>query len=269
MNWATSVPRIVVLGSWFMKNTSEDADKKIASIIRKELKNEDYDDSCWLKAFSKADGDEQKAKVLYIDLRTNDLKKEKQREKITEDSKTHSYMRCGRSFCISTHKILSIPKVLIGVQKCQACGNILDYKVSEKDALDAIENPKSKTTNYTSRQNENERSFFDRISYFFKEILNGHKGLPITFWGYFLGGNAVFKTWIMLLVSNKDSKEDISLFIILNIIWSIFAIIAVFNSAAIYKAKKIKEGLEYPWATTAKITCIVLAISSIGNSIPK
>ena len=73
----------------------------------------------------------------------------------------------------------------------------------------------------------------------------------------------------MLLISNNDSKEDISLFIILNIIWSIFAIIAVFNSAAIYKAKKIKEGLEYPWATTAKIACIVLALSSIGNSIPK
>ena len=252
-----------------MTDFSEDIDKVVASIIRNELKSENYDDSCWLKAFQKAEGDEKKAKVIYIDLRTADLKKEKEREKKTEDSKTHSYIQCGRSFCISTHKILSISKVLIGVQKCQGCGNILDYKVSEKDALDAIENPKSKTTNYTTRYNEKEKSFFDKVLFFFKEILNGHKGLPITFWGYFLGGNAVFKIWIMLLISNNDSKEDISIFIIWNIIWSIFAIIAVFNSAAIYKAKKIKEGLEYPWATTAKIACIVLALSSIGNSIPK
>jgi hypothetical protein len=263
------VTPIVVLGYWFMTYSSEDIDKKIASIIRKELKSENYDDNCWLKAFSKADGDEQKAKVLYIDLRTNDLKKQKKKEKLIEDSKTHSYMRCGRSFCVDTYKIISISKALIGTQKCQGCGNVLDYKMSEKDALDAIENPKSKTTNYTTRYNEKEKSFFDKVLFFFKEILNGHKGLPITFWGYFLGGNAVFKIWIMLLISNNDSKEDISLFIILNIIWSIFAIIAVFNSAAIYKAKKIKEGLEYPWATTAKIACIVLALSSIGNSIPK
>jgi ribosome-binding factor A len=95
-----------------MKNTSEDIEKKIASIIRKELKNENYDDSCWLKAFSKADGDEQKAKVLYIELRTSDLKKEKQKEKQLEDLKTHSQMRCGRSFCNNAYKILSIPKTL-------------------------------------------------------------------------------------------------------------------------------------------------------------
>ena len=46
------------------KNISEDIDKKIASIVRKELKNENYDDECWLKAFKKADGDEKKA-IIY------------------------------------------------------------------------------------------------------------------------------------------------------------------------------------------------------------
>ena len=134
-----------------MKNTSEDAEKKIASIIRKELKNENYDDSCWLKAFSKADGDEQKAKVLYIDLRTSDLKKEKQKEKLLEDSKTHSQMRCGRSFCNNAYKILSIPKTSIGIQKCEGCGNMLEEKVSEKNALRDIEQKQSNTNeNYIS-----------------------------------------------------------------------------------------------------------------------
>jgi len=256
-----------------MKNTSEDIDKKIASIIRKELKSENYDDSCWLKAFSKAGGDEQKAKVLYIDLRTKDLEKEKQKEKLIEDSKTHSYMRCGRSFCVDTYKILSIPKNLIGSQKCQGCGNVLDYKVSEKDALDTIENPRSKPISHSKESIKNQ-SIKPDGKYFF----NGTKSLAISFWGYLLGGNFIFKILIFLVASNNSDFFDASnngdvgfiyLLIFLNIIWSILAIMGVFNSANIYKAKKIKEGLKYPWATTAKITCIVLVISSIGQSIPK
>ena len=137
-----------------MKNTSEDINKKIASIIRKELKNEIYDDSCWLKAFSKADGDEQKAKVLYIELRTSDLKREKQKEKLIEDSKTHSHMRCGRSFCVSRYKILSIPKTSIGIQKCEGCGNMLEEKVSEKNVLDAIDNSRSEPISYSTKSNK-------------------------------------------------------------------------------------------------------------------
>ena len=247
-----------------MNDTSEDIDKAVASIIRKELKNEDYDDSCWLKAFTKADGDEQKAKVLYIDLRTNDLKKQKKKEKLIEDSKTHSYMRCGRSFCVSTYKILSIPKVLLGVQKCQGCGNVLDYKVSEKDALDAIENPRSKPISY-SKKSIKHQSIKSDGKYFF----NGTKSLAISFWGYLLGGNFVFKIWIYLIASNNGDVGSIYLLIFLNIIWSILAIMGVFNSADIYKATKIKEGLNYPLATTAKVVCVVLVISSIGQSIPK
>ena len=43
------------------KNLEKDVNKRIASIIRQELKSENYDDDCWLKAFKKADGNEQKA----------------------------------------------------------------------------------------------------------------------------------------------------------------------------------------------------------------
>ena len=247
-----------------MKNTSEDAEKKIASIIRKELKNENYDDSCWLKAFSKADGDEQKAKVLYIDLRTSDLKKEKQKEKLLEDSKTHSQMRCGRSFCNNAYKILSIPKTSIGIQKCEGCGNMLEEKVSEKNALDAIDNLKSKPISYSEKSIKHQ-SIKPDGKYFF----NGTKSLAISFWGYLLGGNFVFKIWIYLIASNNGDVGSIYLLIFLNIIWSILAIMGVFNSADIYKATKIKEGLNYPLATTAKVVCVVLVISSIGQSIPK
>ena len=133
------------------KNISEDIDKKIASIVSKELKNSNYDDECWLKAFKKADGDEQKAKAFYIDFRTNDLKKQTEKEKIADDLKTNSHVQCGRSFCVNRYQILLIPKKSIGVQICEGCGNILDQKVNEKSALRDIERQQSKTNeNYTS-----------------------------------------------------------------------------------------------------------------------
>ena len=130
---------------------SEDIDKKIASIVRKELKNENYDDDCWLKAFKKADGDEKKARVFYIDFRTNDLKKQTEKEKRTEDLKTNSHVQCGRPFCTNKYQILLIPKKSIGVQLCEGCGNPLDQKVNEKSALRDIERQQSSANeNYTS-----------------------------------------------------------------------------------------------------------------------
>ena len=133
------------------KNISEDIDKKIASIVRKELKSENYDDDCWLKAFKKADGDEQKAKAFYIDFRTNDLKKQTEKEKSADDLKTNSHVQCGRSFCVNRYQILLIPKKSIGVQLCEGCGNTLDQKVNEKSALRDIERQQSiRNENYTS-----------------------------------------------------------------------------------------------------------------------
>ena len=122
---------------------STDIDKKIASIVRKELKNENYDDDSWLKAFKKAQGDEQKAKVYYIDLRTNDLKNQTEKEKKAEDLKTNTHVQCGRSFCVNRYQVLLIPKKSLGVQLCEGCGNTLDQKVNEKSALRNIERQQS------------------------------------------------------------------------------------------------------------------------------
>lgn len=41
----------------------------------------------------------------------------------------------------------------------------------------------------------------------------------------------------------------------------------VFNAADIYKAEKIKIGTTYGYATAAKISCVVLILSSIGNAL--
>ena len=130
---------------------SENLDKKIATIVRKELKNENFDDNCWLKAFKKAQGDEQKAKVYYIDLRTNDLKNQAEKEKNAEDLKTNTHVQCGRSFCVNKYQVLLIPKKSLGVQLCEGCGNVLDQKVNDKSALRDIERQQSKeNSNHTS-----------------------------------------------------------------------------------------------------------------------
>ena len=60
-----------------MSNLSEE-DKKIletqiAKKVRSELDKEDFEDITWLKAFSQANGKKDQAKVIYIDLRSQDL----------------------------------------------------------------------------------------------------------------------------------------------------------------------------------------------------
>lgn len=249
---------------------SADIDKKIASIVRKEIKNENYDDSCWLKAFKKAGGDENKAKVFYIDFRTNDLRKIAEKEKKAEDLKTNTYVQCGRSFCSNKYQIISIPKKSLGTQICDGCGNTLDQTVNEKSALRDIEQkqkPSGTTKSSIKKQyiKQTNLSIKPSGNYFF----NGTKSLAVTFWVYLIGGNFAFKTLTILLDSNKADTEVVMFVIILNVIWNILAIMGVFNSANIYKAEKIQKGLNYPLATTAKVVTVILVIAAIGNSIPK
>ena len=52
------------------------AEKRTAQIVKSELDKKAYEDVAWLKALKKADGDEIKARALYIDLRSVDLVEE-------------------------------------------------------------------------------------------------------------------------------------------------------------------------------------------------
>jgi uncharacterized membrane protein YhaH (DUF805 family) len=49
------------------------AEKKTAQIVKSELDKKVYEDVAWLKSLKKADGNEEKARVFYIDIRSNDL----------------------------------------------------------------------------------------------------------------------------------------------------------------------------------------------------
>ncbi|AEA81454.1 hypothetical protein SAR11G3_00979 [Candidatus Pelagibacter sp. IMCC9063] len=98
----------------------------------------------------------------------------------------------------------------------------------------------------------------------FKNFWHGNKSLAASFWGFFIFGNIFFNILTTLFLPNKII---ILLIYILLIIWNVLAVMGVFNSADIYKAKKIKAGELYSWATTAKVTTVILILSAIGNSL--
>jgi hypothetical protein len=99
-----------------------------------------------------------------------------------------------------------------------------------------------------------------------KGFWNGHKGLALTFWGYFFGGNILFNVLTLIFGNNPTL---IMIILIFYIVWIVLSAMGVFNAAEIYKAEKIKQGLPYTMATTAKVAVVLLILSGIGNSIPR
>ena len=51
-------------------------EKRVAQTIKKELDKKSYEESAWLKAFKKAQGDETKARLYYVEIREGDLYQE-------------------------------------------------------------------------------------------------------------------------------------------------------------------------------------------------
>ena len=189
----------------------------------------------------------------------NPTLKTKTKSKIKSIGSNEVYARCEKIFCKIKYEIIIIPRTALGSRACSRCGNELN-EVSHKDAVNDIAR---KETQKDIIQNKVYETSKPKGKYFF----NGTKSLGITFWGYFLGGNAVFQIWAFLLISNRGDNDAIYLITSMHIVWNILAIMGVFNSADIYKAKKIKQGLDYPLATASKVACIVLALSALGRII--
>jgi magnesium-transporting ATPase (P-type) len=95
---------------------------------------------------------------------------------------------------------------------------------------------------------------------------NGQKGLALTFWGFFIGGNILFNAATIIFA---DNPTLIIMNLVIFVIWNVLSVMGVFNAADIYKAAKIKQGLPYTPATAAKVAVVLLILSGIGNSIPK
>ena len=95
---------------------------------------------------------------------------------------------------------------------------------------------------------------------------HGQKGLVLTFWGFFVGGNILFNTATIIFA---DNPTLIIVNLILFILWNVLAVMGVFNAADIYKAEKMKQGFPYTAATVAKVAVVLLILSAIGNNIPR
>ena len=179
----------------------------------------------------------------------------------------YGFVRCEKTFCNNRYKLLEIPKTLIGVQECQVCGNKME-KVKNEDAIKEIEKRQSKPqSSRTIKQSISSSNSSISSSSNGKYFFNGTKSLAETFWLYFFVGNKVFVLFEYLLLENEAETPIFYLIVILHIIWTALSIMGVFNSANIYKAKKIKQGQTYGYATAAKIATVLLVLSSIGNAL--
>lgn len=95
---------------------------------------------------------------------------------------------------------------------------------------------------------------------------HGHKGLALTFWGFFVGGNILLNASTIIFL---DNPTLIIINLIFFVIWNVLAVMGVFNAANIYKAEKMKKGQPYTAANVAKVAVVLLILSAIGNSIPR
>jgi hypothetical protein len=109
----------------------------------------------------------------------------------------------------------------------------------------------------------NKKIHFQKNSFAFWD---GQKGLALTFWGFFIGGNIFFNI-ITTLFLNNPTMAVLSLLI--SIVWTVLSTMGVFNAADIFKAEKIKQGSGYGQATAAKVACVLLILAGIGMNIPR
>jgi hypothetical protein len=95
----------------------------------------------------------------------------------------------------------------------------------------------------------------------------GDESLPKTFWLYFIFANLVLNVLGLVLNDPLYDANITSFYLFIYVIWNVLAVVGIFNSADIYKAKKIKADEPYGWATTAKVVTVILILSGIGNSL--
>ena len=188
-----------------------------------------------------------------------DVKIENKEVSIIKINQKDTYVRCEKSFCSKKFKVIKIVKSKLGKELCESCGNPL-VKVTNTQAkkyFDDNSNIQQKDTKTLKVKNDLNGEYF----------FNGTKSLAETFWLYFFVGNKVFVLFEYLLLKNESETPIFYFIVILHIIWTALSIMGVFNSANMYKAKKIKQGQTYGYATAAKIATVLLVLSSIGNAL--
>lgn len=117
--------------------------------------------------------------------------------------------------------------------------------------------------NYRDKENKSNIQH-TASSNFLKNFWSGNKGLGFSFWCIFIFGNFLLNILFLLFITDE---KIIWLMYIVIVVWNVFAVMSVFNSASIYEKEKLKSGKPYGWAMTAKTVTVLLILSGIGNAL--
>ena len=62
---------------------------------------------------------------------------------IVKNKPIYEYVRCETKHCVNNFKLLKVPKVLVGKQKCQICKNVMQNVKIDKN-MEVVEKKKLK-----------------------------------------------------------------------------------------------------------------------------
>ena len=63
---------------------------------------------------------------------------------IVKKKPIYEYVRCETKHCVNNFKLLKVPKILVGKQKCQICKNVMQNVKVDKN-MEVVEKKKLKT----------------------------------------------------------------------------------------------------------------------------
>ena len=105
--------------------------------------------------------------------------------------------------------------------------------------------------------------FSNKAAFINENIEKQMKDLILVFWGLYIGGNVVGN--LLLFWIEKGLFFKIIFGVV--IIWNLYCIFMVLETAQEYKATATHNGKTYGWATAAQIAVVLLTLSAIGNSL--
>ena len=186
--------------------------------------------------------------------------------KIQKLKPDYGYARCEKSFCNSRYKLLELPKISIGTQICQACGNTLQ-NVTKEDAHKDIERLQSKSINYSDQKKISQVSSVRSQQNIVEKIWWGNETLSNTFWMY-----CILTQLVVGLISGLLFKVVGPIIIVIPAAVIIWTNTGLWRSSEKYKKLKIKSNEPYGWATAAKVYVVltyIYCLSQLGLNLPK
>jgi hypothetical protein len=213
------------------------AEKKTAQIIKKELDTKKYEETAWLKAFKKANGNEEQARALYVDIREEKLFEEvyaKLKEdldaKVTKDKTFRNQRNIVRDISDILKKPIELP--------------LSEY---EKQQLQNkhLKNIKTGTS---------ETPFFIRF-------FNGDLPLVISYWLITIVIPAII--YVIAIAINEENNPVLLLMLFA---YYVFAFIGTWKSAGNYINKNSPPFWGYATRVVIVLSIVSFVVGILSNS---